>query len=78
MDIKINLELTATQSNFEIENITSIETPFGKQNEIYHEDFRVKYISRMLIDFENNYEYLDKLMLETMYLWSLIENKNVD
>jgi hypothetical protein len=76
--IKINLELTATQSNFEIENITSMETPFGKQKEIYHEDYRVKYICKMLIDFENNYEDLDKLMLETMYLWSLIENKNID
>lgn len=76
--ININLELTTTQSKFEIENITSTESPFGKQNEIYHEDFRVKYIIKMLIDFENNYEYLDKLMLETMCLWSLIERKSVD
>jgi predicted dehydrogenase len=73
--ININLELTDTQSNFKIENIISLETPFGKQNEIKQEDFRVKFITKMLIDFKNNYKCLDKIMLDTMHLWSLIENK---
>jgi len=35
-------------------------------------------IIKMLIDSENNYEYLNKLMNETMHLWSLVENKYVD
>jgi len=76
--ININLELTNTQSYFKIENITTLETPFGKQSENNQEDFRVKYITKMLIDFENNYEYLNELMFETMHLWGLIENKNID
>lgn len=76
--ININIELNNTESNFIIENITSLETPFGKQNEKYDEDFRVKYLIKMLIDSEKNYEYLNSIMIDTMYLWSIIENKNIN
>jgi predicted dehydrogenase len=76
--INVNIELTNTQSSFIIENITSLETPFGKQKENYQEDFRVKYITKMLVDFENNYDYLDQLMVDTMFLWSITENKTTN
>lgn len=76
--ISINLELSNTESYFTVENITSLDTPFGKLNEINQEDFRVEYIVKMLVDFEENYEFLKELMLETMDLWRLIENTKID
>lgn len=76
-NIEIDIELTKSISLFEISTIISQETPFGEQTEEFHEDFRVKYITQLLYDFEYEYEKLNLILYNTMNLWSSIEKEGI-
>lgn len=71
-ELKIKINYSKSKSFFNVNNIKVGETPFGNKNPIYKEDFRVSYINKLLIDFNNNSFALEELARETVLLWQSV------